>query len=67
MKSLSSSAKSNFGVPRSRVEEVESEEEGGGGGGGGDGEREKKISKEWDLSGITRQGVKDEYSFAWKP
>ena len=65
MKSLSSSAKSNIGVPRSRVEEVESEEEGGGGGGGGDGERGKKISKEGDLSGSTRQGVKEEYSFLW--
>ena len=49
MKSLSSSVASNIGVPRSRVEEVESEEEGGGGGGGGeDGERGKKISKEGD-------------------
>ena len=59
MKSLSSSAKSNIGVPRSRVEEVESEEEGGGGG-GGDGERGKKISKEGEISGNTRQKVKEE-------
>ena len=67
MKSLSSSAKSNIGVPRSRVEEVESEEEGGGGGGGGggDGERGNKISKEGDISGSKRQGVKEEYSFLW--
>ena len=63
MKSLSSSAKSNIGVPRSKVEEVESEEEGGGG--GGDGERGKKISKEGDISWSKRQGVKDEYSFLW--
>ena len=75
MKSLSSSAPSNIVVPRSRVEEVESEEEGGGeeggggggGGGGGDGERGQKISKEGDISGSKQKGVKDEYSFAWKP
>ena len=64
MKSLSSSAKSNIGVSRSRVEEVESEEKGGGGG-GGDGERGKKISKEGDIGGSKRQGVKEEYSFLW--
>ena len=65
MKSLSSSAKSNIGVPRSRVEEVESEEGGGGGGGGGDGERGNKISKEGDISGSKRQELKEEYFFLW--